>query len=150
LGQDRAKRNAEIAALRLGDLGMTLIDTAEMYNQLHREKVARYGRADLQSNRPLRHCRMPCRLRLYRLYAHTTRLRDAIEVDGNGFVKTGLQIAESWPLCRQPFLLETSLPGIFAAGDVRCGSTKRVASPQQAKRRWQCNSCTNTSLPVDA
>lgn len=50
------------------------------------------------------------------------------EVNGNGFVKTGLQIAESWPLRRQPFLLETSLPGIFAAGDVRCGSTKRVAS----------------------
>ncbi len=52
----------------------------------------------------------------------------AIEVDGNGFVKTGLQIAQSWPLRRQPFLLETSLPGTFAAGDVRCGSTRRVAS----------------------
>lgn len=33
-----------------------------------------------------------------------------------------------WPLSRQPFLLETSRPGIFAAGDVRLGSTKRVAS----------------------
>jgi len=71
---------------------------------------------------------MPCRLRLYRLYAHTTWLREAIEVDGNGFVKTGLQIVESWPLRRQPFLLEISLPSNFAAGDVRCGSTKRVAS----------------------
>jgi hypothetical protein len=38
LRQDRAKQNAEIAALRLGDLGMTLIDTAEMYSQLHGEK----------------------------------------------------------------------------------------------------------------
>ncbi|MGH8866190.1 MAG: FAD-dependent oxidoreductase, partial [Burkholderiales bacterium] len=55
---------------------------------------------------------------------HSTWLPDAIEVDRNGFVKTGLQVVESWPLRRQPFLLETSSPGIFAAGDVRLGSTK--------------------------
>jgi thioredoxin reductase (NADPH) len=36
--------------------------------------------------------------------------------------------ANGWKLRRQPFLLETSQPGIFAAGDVRLGSTKRVAS----------------------
>ncbi len=61
---------------------------------------------------------------------HTTWLPDVIQVDRNGFVKTGLQLMESsaWPLRRQPFLLETSCPGIFAAGDVRFGSTKRVAS----------------------
>lgn len=59
---------------------------------------------------------------------HTRWLPDAIRVDPNGFVKTGAQVAESWPLRRPPFLLETSCPGIFAAGDVRCGSTKRVAS----------------------
>jgi thioredoxin reductase (NADPH) len=39
-----------------------------------------------------------------------------------------LQVAERWSLRRQPFLLETSCPGIFAAGDVRLGSTRRVAS----------------------
>lgn len=59
---------------------------------------------------------------------HTTWLPGTIQVDGNGFVKTGLQVAEWWPLRRPPFLLETSCPGIFAAGDVRLGSTKRVAS----------------------
>lgn len=61
---------------------------------------------------------------------HTTWLPDTIQVDRHGFVKTGMQVMESsvWPLRRQPFLLETSLPGIFAAGDVRLGSTKRVAS----------------------
>lgn len=53
---------------------------------------------------------------------------DAILVDHNGYVKTGPQVAERRTLSRQPFLLETSLPGIFAAGDARCGSTKRVAS----------------------
>ena len=36
--------------------------------------------------------------------------------------------AGSWPLERPPLGLETSLPGVFAVGDVRCGSTKRVAS----------------------
>ena len=61
---------------------------------------------------------------------HTTWLPNGIQVDRHGFVKTGLQVMESngWPLRRQPFLLETSLPGIFSAGDVRLGSTKRVAS----------------------
>jgi thioredoxin reductase (NADPH) len=36
--------------------------------------------------------------------------------------------APGWTLARSPFLLETSVPGIFAAGDVRCGSVKRVAA----------------------
>jgi thioredoxin reductase (NADPH) len=59
-----------------------------------------------------------------------TWLPDAIQRDRNGFVKTGPQILDSgaWQLRRQPFFLETSCPGIFAAGDVRLGSTKRVAS----------------------
>ena len=44
-----------------------------------------------------------------------------IEVDDKGFVKTGLSVVESdyWSASRQPFLLETSCPGIFAAGDVQ-------------------------------
>ena len=50
------------------------------------------------------------------------------------FIKTGPDLspenlsAARWPLARQPFLLETSLPGVFAVGDVRGGSIKRVAS----------------------
>jgi thioredoxin reductase (NADPH) len=49
-------------------------------------------------------------------------------------VKTGSQLspedlaAARWPLARQPLLFETSLPGVFAVGDVRGGSVKRVAS----------------------
>jgi len=38
------------------------------------------------------------------------------------------RVPEQWPLRRQPMLLESSLPGVFAAGDVRHGSVKRVAS----------------------
>ena len=53
-----------------------------------------------------------------------------IERDGKGFVRTGASVAQSpqWKLTRQPFLLETSRPGVFAAGDVRSDSVKRVAS----------------------
>jgi thioredoxin reductase (NADPH) len=53
-----------------------------------------------------------------------------IERDAKGFVQTGMALAHSqyWTSGRQPFLLETSRPGVFAAGDVRSGSVKRVAS----------------------
>ncbi|MEO7651189.1 MAG: FAD-dependent oxidoreductase, partial [Bryobacteraceae bacterium] len=53
-----------------------------------------------------------------------------IERDAKGFVRTGSELAESphWTAARAPFLLETSRPGVFAAGDVRSGSVKRVAS----------------------
>ena len=49
--------------------------------------------------------------------------------DGKGFLLTGSEIDTStWPLQRAPFLLETSRPGVFAAGDARLASMKRVAS----------------------
>ena len=53
----------------------------------------------------------------------TAWLGDAIELDDHGFVVTGGRTDE-----RRPFVLETSRPGVFAAGDVRAGSVKRVAS----------------------
>jgi len=66
---------------------------------------------------------------------NTEWLRDCVELDAKGFVFTGDQlpreVAENdrWRSAgRSPFLLETSLPGVFAAGDVRSGSVKRVAS----------------------
>jgi thioredoxin reductase (NADPH) len=53
-----------------------------------------------------------------------------IERDAKGFVRTGTAVAQSphWVVARTPFLLETSRRGVFAAGDVRSGSVKRVAS----------------------
>ncbi|HEV2672825.1 MAG TPA: FAD-dependent oxidoreductase [Gemmatimonadales bacterium] len=64
----------------------------------------------------------------------TQWLAGCLALDGKGFVKTGASLgadelsAARWPLQRQPYLLETSLPGVLAVGDVRSGSTKRVAS----------------------
>jgi len=53
-----------------------------------------------------------------------------IEKDDKAFIRTGAALSQSssWSARRQPFLLETSHPGVFAAGDVRSGSVKRVAS----------------------
>lgn len=65
---------------------------------------------------------------------NTHWLQGCVEVDARGFIKTGSDLsaaelaAAHWPLARPPFLLETSLPGVFAVGDVRGGNIKRVAS----------------------
>ena len=61
-------------------------------------------------------------------------LGDCLVRDPKGFIKTGPAlsrdelVAAHWPLSRTPYLLEASLPGVFAVGDVRAGSIKRVAS----------------------
>jgi thioredoxin reductase (NADPH) len=57
-----------------------------------------------------------------------------VACDQAGFIKTGLDLTAEdlakakWPLSRPPYLLETSLPGVFAVGDIRGGNLKRVAS----------------------
>jgi thioredoxin reductase (NADPH) len=62
----------------------------------------------------------------------TDWLDDVIARDGHGFILAGPDLAtdhlEGWPLDRHPYHLETSVPGVFAAGDVRAESAKRVAS----------------------
>jgi thioredoxin reductase (NADPH) len=55
-------------------------------------------------------------------------LPEAIRRDPWGFILTGPDTGQHWPLQRAPFLLETTTPGVFAVGDVRHGSMKRVAS----------------------
>jgi thioredoxin reductase (NADPH) len=62
--------------------------------------------------------------------AHTGWLPPEIALDRNGYVLTGSEMRATgvWSLDRDPFLLETSVPGIFACGDVRCGPVKRVAA----------------------
>jgi thioredoxin reductase (NADPH) len=64
----------------------------------------------------------------------TSWLAGCVVLDPKGFIKTGPDLskeelaAAEWPLARPPYLLETSLPGVFAVGDVRGGNIKRVAS----------------------
>ena len=63
----------------------------------------------------------------------TEWLEDSFVLDNKGFIVTGPDLAsfageDQWPLKRPPLMLETSVPGIFAVGDTRAGSIKRVAS----------------------
>jgi thioredoxin reductase (NADPH) len=69
-----------------------------------------------------------------RIQAHPLIAADnGVRTDAAGFILTGLDLLEDgrrpddWPLTRDPLPMEMSVPGLFAAGDVRHGSTKRVA-----------------------
>jgi thioredoxin reductase (NADPH) len=65
---------------------------------------------------------------------HSDFVADVVERNGAGFILTGPDLIydgrrpKNWRLNRDPFLLETSVPGIFAVGDIRQGAIRRVAS----------------------
>jgi len=65
---------------------------------------------------------------------NTRWVAGCLALDPRGFIKTGPDLSRDdlagahWPLARAPHLLETSVPGVFAVGDVRGGNVKRVAS----------------------
>ncbi len=61
---------------------------------------------------------------------HTDWLDDTVQRNRSGFLLTGVDVDRraGWPLERRPVRLETSIPGVYAVGDVRLGSFKRVAS----------------------
>ena len=67
-------------------------------------------------------------------FPNSALVHDLVECDDTGFVLTGLDLPhvkgriKGWSLDRDPFHLETSVPGLFAVGDVRWGSSKRVAA----------------------
>jgi thioredoxin reductase (NADPH) len=98
--------------------------------ETHLERiVAHDGATDAKTTMPVRHVFL-----MTGAAPNTRWLEGCLALDDKGFVKAGLDLTaddlrrEGWPLSRAPSHLETSLPAVFAVGDVRANSTKRVAS----------------------
>ncbi|MDB4910771.1 MAG: trxB 1 [Gemmatimonadetes bacterium] len=96
----------------------------------HLERVVWLNRGSGESEqRDIRHIFVMCGA-----VPSTSWLNGCVVMDDRKFIKTGPDItadelrSAEWPLARSPYLLETSLPGVFAVGDVRSGNVKRVAS----------------------
>jgi thioredoxin reductase (NADPH) len=107
----------------------TRTELVALEGQDHLEHVLwRDGNGRVES-RPIRHMFV-----MMGAVPNTAWLEGCLALDAKGFVKTGPDLTREdlltakWPLGRSPYLLETSLPGVFAVGDVRAGSIKRVAS----------------------
>jgi len=108
---------------------------------LHTEIVGLEGQTHLESvqwkdkqtgnveTMPIRHVFMMTGAR-----PNTSWLQDCLAMDNKGFIVTGHDLQDNgadkpqWSYPRAPYLLETSLPGVFAVGDARSGNVKRVAS----------------------
>jgi len=87
----------------------------------------RNSQSEVVEDRPIRHAFL-----MTGATPNTAWLNGCLALDDKGFIKTGPDLAPEevgqWPLSRRPYLLETSSPRVFAVGDVRAGSVKRVAS----------------------
>jgi thioredoxin reductase (NADPH) len=104
----------------------TQSEVVDAYGEDHLEEIAVTNGATRQTTRRA----AAALFILIGANAETAWLPAAIERDARGFVMTGPDVLRggSWALGRDPYLLETSVAGIFAVGDVRAGSVKRVAA----------------------
>ena len=109
--------------------------TPNIHVRLHTEVVDGHGDCRLESlvlldRRTGRHEAVPAAAVFVMIGAETRTdwLDSVLQRDERGFVLTGIDVAvDGWELSRPPLPFETSMPGVFAAGDVRHGSVKRVA-----------------------
>jgi thioredoxin reductase (NADPH) len=106
----------------------TQIEAAEGTDRLEALRWRHLDRGEVET-RPIRHLFL-----MTGADPNTSWLQGCVALDGKGFIKVGGDLepedlsAGRWPPGRAPLLMETSLPGVFAVGDARSGSIKRVAS----------------------
>ena len=116
-------------------------DTPNIDVQLESEVVKVQGDESLQSISILNHAtgetreeKTPALFVFIGAKPHTEMVGDLVQLSDAGFVLTGTNLEREgkrvpgWTLEREPYLMETNVPGIFAAGDVRHGVVRRVAS----------------------
>jgi thioredoxin reductase (NADPH) len=105
---------------------MLYTEVKRMYGEGHLDEVELFNNKTGERRR----LKVPAVFSFIGAAPRTEWLPPEIEKDERGFVRTGPSLGQlpQWNYRRQPFLLETSCPGVFAAGDVRSGSVKRVAS----------------------
>jgi len=108
----------------------TSTEIAGLEGDAHLERVSwRNNRTGETASHDIRHVFL-----MMGAVPNTAWLAGCLALDPSGFIKTGPDLSSGdlvsarWPLGRPPHLLETSLPGVFAVGDVRGGNIKRVAS----------------------
>lgn len=108
----------------------TDVEISALHGERHLERVTvRQRQTGMEEVQPIRHVFVMTGAR-----PNTGWLDGCLALDANGFIRTGSDLSREdlaqrgWPLTRAPHLLETSLPGVFAVGDVRAGNVKRVAS----------------------
>lgn len=109
---------------------LTQTEPTDLHGDRHLERVTwRNNQTDKTENKRIAHVFV-----MTGADPNTDWLGGCVVLDGKGFIKTGPDLTTEelhdahWPLGRRPYLLETTLPGVFAAGDVRGGNVKRVAS----------------------
>jgi thioredoxin reductase (NADPH) len=104
----------------------TATEIVELEGERHLEAVTWENlRSGERQRQPIRHVFL-----MIGAKPNTDWLHGSVQTDEKGFIRTGQAVDrdQGWPLQRPPMALETSLPGVFAVGDVQAGSTKRVAS----------------------
>ena len=128
-GDLRKSMSSYLAERIEGADNIEVLSDTEIYHMLGEQRLEA---VEIKSHRTneTRTVRTPAVFTFIGAIPCTGWLPPEIETDAKGFVKTGRLVADSpyWTAEREPFLLETSRPGVFAAGDVRLGSIKRVAS----------------------
>ncbi|HWC96345.1 MAG TPA: FAD-dependent oxidoreductase [Candidatus Sulfopaludibacter sp.] len=102
----------------------TRTEITELEGNDHLERVHwRDGQSGETEVHPIRHV-----FSMTGASPNSSWLKDCLALDPKQFIKTGTDLGEEWSQSRSPYMLETSRPGVFAVGDIRSGSVKRVAS----------------------